>query len=298
MFFVEIFRKLTWNCTDKIGKLQIASSISGLTAAMPTTLSICIPSYRRRDLIRDFAREVLSFPGNFEIVIHLDGDVDGSAEALTAITDTRLKVSSAPNAGRASAIARALSIARGRYVMIYDDDDTLTEAGLREILADCSRPLPDGICGFIYHMSDQGGQRLGSAFGVTRSNFIKLRADENVKADKKEVVLREIVNRCNTFDIGSHRRVPTSLLWARIALDHDVLCREVAVGQKNYDAEGMTARLKQLKRRDPLPMFETHRLRFRAWTRGRYKSGWFAVRSAFGALQYGALAFSRRWARK
>jgi glycosyltransferase involved in cell wall biosynthesis len=242
--------------------------------------------------------QVLSCPGDFEIIIHLDGDVDGSGEALGGIKDKRLKVCSEQNAGRAYAIARALSIACGKYVMIYDDDDTLTEAGLTKILQDCSSSIPKSVCGFIYHMSDQNGRRLGSAFNVARSNFIKLRADENVVADKKEVVLREVINLYNTFDIKSYRRVPTSLLWAKIALDNDVLCQEVIIGQKNYNAGGMTARVNQLKRRDPFPMFETHRLRCQAWLRGRYHSWRYGARSALGVLLYGSLTVSRRWAGK
>lgn len=265
---------------------------------MQPLLSICVPSYNRRELIYSFARDVLTTPGDFEIIVHLDGDVDGSADALSSITDPRLKVSSSSNAGRAHAIAHTLNQARGKFVMIYDDDDTLTQAGLATILADCAAPLPKSVCGYIYHMSSADGKRLGTPFGVARSNFVKLRADENVKADKKEVVLREIVNRCNTFDITAHRRVPTSLLWAKIALKYDVLCREVVVGQKSYDPDGMTARLDQLKRRDPLPMFETHRLRLEARLRGRYRSFRFAARSTLGALQYGTLALRRRWAGK
>jgi glycosyltransferase involved in cell wall biosynthesis len=265
---------------------------------MPAILSICIPTHSRRNLISKLSSDILSVPGNFEIIVHLDGDVDGTEIALAAILDKRMKVSVSKNSGRAHAIANALSVARGKYVMIYDDDDTLTEAGLKQILADCSMPLPSGVCGFIYHMSDSSNNRLGSAFGVDRSNFIKLRADENVKADKKEVVLRDILDICNTFDIGPHRRVPTSLLWTKIALEYDVLCREVIVGQKNYSTDGMTARLKQLKRRDPLPMFETHRLRFRAWMRGRYRSWRFCARSALGALLYGTLTVSRGRLRK
>lgn len=261
---------------------------------MPAALSICIPSHGRRELIYRLSHYILSVPGDFELIVHLDGDVDGSAKALASISDGRMKVSESANAGRAHAISTALSVARGKYVMIYDDDDTLTQAGLKEILKDCSSPLPTGVCGFIYHMNDLSGKRLGSAFGVARSNFIKLRADQNVKGDKKEVVLRDIVDLYNTFDIGTHRRVPTSLLWARIALEHDVLCREVIVGQKNYNADGMTAHLKQLKQKDPFPMFETHRLRLQAWMQGRYRSWGFGARSALGALLYGTLTVSRR----
>lgn len=261
---------------------------------MSVPLSICIPSYKRRQLVFDLVRKILSTAGDFEVIVHLDGDADRSAEALSTINDSRLKVSSAPNAGRAHAIAQALSVARGKYIMIYDDDDTLSKDGLRTILDDCSIPLPNGICGFIYHMSDMSGEQLGSSFRADQSNFVKLRADENVTADKKEVVLREVVNRCNEFDISSHRRVPTSLLWATIALEYDVLCRDVIVGKKNYDGQGMSANIKKLKRIDPFPIFETHRLRLLAWHRRRYKSWRYAGRSALAALYFGFLCVGRR----
>ena len=265
---------------------------------MSAILSVCVPSYSRRDLVCSLVESFLKSEHEIEVIVHLDGDVDSSMDALRRFEDERLKVSISENRGRASALSQALDIATGKYVMIYDDDDTIDLGGLETIINDCSADLPKGVCGFIYHMADLKGERLGSAFKSVRSNLLKLRADEGVKGDKKEVILNEVINKCSVFETNKYRRVPTSLLWARVALAFDVICRNEIVGVKNYHAGGMTDGIRQLKRRDPRPMFETHRLRFYGILRGRYKSWRFAARSAVGIIMYGALTIKPKWLNK
>jgi len=240
---------------------------------------------------------ILTQPGDFEVLVHVDGSDDGTVEALGGIVDQRLRITAGPNAGRAMAMTRMVRNARGQFVMIYDDDDKLDAAGLALILSDCGLPLDDRCCGYIYHYRTPDGGRQGPAFGTPRSNFLKLRADQGVTGDKREVVRGDLLKAALEPRAEEFRRIPTSLYWARIALTHDVICRELTIGEHTYQAGGMTANISKMKHRDPWPIYLTHLLRLRGWFWGRYRSPRFALRSAVAAAHYGWRALAARVAR-
>ena len=139
-------------------------------------LSICIPTYNRMEMIVELVRALTAVGGNFEILVHDDGSTDDTLKALSSIGDPRLHVTSGPNRGRAHALASATAGAAGFFTMLFDDDDELWPDGLGLVLADCAEPLPDGAAGYIYHMADEAGVRIGDAFPAGRSNFLALRA--------------------------------------------------------------------------------------------------------------------------
>lgn len=253
-------------------------------------LSICIATYNRSGLVVPAVREMLLSPGNFEIRLHDDGSTDGTLEMLSGVGDARLHVSHGPNLGRAGALKRALAQAQGKFSMFFDDDDVLHAEGLREILSDCSRPLPEGVVGYIYHLARNDSSRLGSIFPVARSNFLELRSDLGVWGDKKEVVRTALLQDVVDNRQFTSRRVPTSLYWSMLALSGDVLCRNVVIGEKHYHAGGMSHRISRLKWRNPQPMAELYRQHLRGFCRRRYRSIGAAGRALAGFLWYSGLS--------
>lgn len=252
----------------------------------PPLLSICIPSFNRAGRLMALVESLLAEPGRFEVRVHVDGSTDDSPARLEGLRDPRLQVSSGPNQGRAGALAMAVRAARGTFVMLFDDDDALSADGLRTVLADCARPLPEGCAGHIYHLADPSGHRVGSPFGRQRSNFLALRADHGVVGDKKEVVLaallRQVMEPRRRPGMPAPRRVPTSLYWSRIALTHDVLCHETIVGTKTYLPGGMSHTIGQLKRGSAGPLLDLRLVQVAAFRQGRYRSRSFAVRALLG----------------
>lgn len=248
-------------------------------------LSICLATYNRRDLVVALVRELLGFEGDFEICVHVDGSSDGSAESLKKLNYDQLRISYGSNVGRAGALMTACESAHGRFIMLLDDDDSLSAEGLSAVLSDCAKPLPDGVVGYIYHL-DNGAGRLGSDFPVNRTNFLALRGDHLVKGDKKEVVLatafREVAYPATT----PHRRIPTSLIWSRLALKYDVFCRNIKIGYKNYLSDGMTAKINKTKRKNPLPMMELYKVHLEGFKRRRFLNWRYALRSFLGFVYY------------
>lgn len=242
-------------------------------------LSICIPTYARRELVTALVSGILAQEGPFEVRVHVDGDVDATVAALEGHPDPRLFVTTGPNMGRASALRRACQGALGKYIMIFDDDDTISDSGLRQILADCAQNAAPGSAGFIYHFSDESGVRLGDAFPARTANLISLRSDFHVRGDKKEVVLTSVLKpNILRFD-GLDRRIPTSLYWTAVALEWDIACRDVIIGTKNYLSGGMTASIWRLKLNSSRQMYLKSRALIAAYRRGRYSSRVFFAKA-------------------
>jgi glycosyltransferase involved in cell wall biosynthesis len=250
-------------------------------------LSICIPTFNRKDRVVALVDALLSVQGNFEICVHVDGSTDGTHEALNALSDRRLHLSFAANQGRAAALVKACSAAKGRYIMIFDDDDTLYPEGLREVLVDCAAPLPKDAVGFIYHLEDQNRRQIGKSFPVERSNLLALRADHGIRGDKKEVVLADALRHAS-YNGQGYRRTPTSLIWSKLALTHDVLCKNVVIGRKIYLDGGMSTNIRSLKSQNARPMFSLYALHVRGFIHRRYRSPRFFMKAIAGLAYYGA----------
>lgn len=262
-----------------------------MTESDDIILSICIPTFNRRERVAALVRDLLTVPGGFEICVHVDGSTDGTVEELTTIVSPRFAVSSSPNGGRANALLEVCRKARGRFIMIFDDDDTISHAGLLTALEDCARPLPEGAVGYVYHLIGEQGDRIGDPFPViARSNFLALRADHQVRGDKKELVLADALKAAIFDGQRRFRRVPTSLIWSRLAIRYDVICRDVVLGRKVYLADGMTNNISRLKARDAYPMALLYATHVIAFARGRYRSPRFLAKAIAGASIYGARA--------
>jgi glycosyltransferase involved in cell wall biosynthesis len=198
------------------------------------------------------------------------------------------------NQGRAGALAEAISGATGKFTMLFDDDDELFPEGLSQVLEDCARRLPAGAAGYVYHLLDAAGVRLGGAFPVTSSNFLQLRNDFRIRGDKKEVVLTDILRPIVRETRRLGRRVPTSLYWTMIALDHDVVCRNIEIGRKHYEVGGMSDGIRKLKSSNPGPLVALYRVHVRGFHHGRYRSPVAAARAMLALIYHSLNVMSSR----
>lgn len=83
----------------------------------------------------------------------------------------------------------AIASATGDYCMIFDDDDDLFTGRLPEVCERLSRQGADGkIAGFVFSMVLGQPEATASPFPSECSNLIKMRADEGVVGDRKEII--------------------------------------------------------------------------------------------------------------
>lgn len=266
-------------------------------------LSVCIPTFNRRDRVAALVRELLRAKCPLQICVHVDGSTDGTNESLAEIAsrDARLVVTTGPNGGRGVAMFSAIASATGDYCMIFDDDDDLFTDRLPEVCELLSGPADEKVAGFVFSMVLDDMDAAAKQFPSERTNLIRMRADEGVVGDKKEIIRTSLLKQVAMPPAGRFRRVPTSLLWSRLAIEYDVICVNIDIGRKRYLPEGMTARVRLLQRQNAYPMLLLNLNYIGAFWLGRYRSVRFLGKAVLACLSFGALSFpfllKRSWAR-
>ncbi|RWP27948.1 glycosyltransferase family 2 protein [Mesorhizobium sp.] len=257
-------------------------------------LSVCIPTFNRRDAVTELVQRLLEAESRLQVCVHVDGSTDGTCEALNEIasSETRLVVTHSQNKGRASAMFSAIRSATGEYAMIFDDDDECFTNNLPMIVDLLVGPAAreDKIAGFVFSMVISDERANANSFPTARSNLIKIRADERVVGDKKEIIKTRLLKLAATPPAGNFRRVPTSLLWSRIALQYDVNCVNIDIGRKRYLPDGMSAKIRQLQRENPYPIFLLNCNYIRAFFLGRYFSKKFLSKAVISSAIFLSLS--------
>ncbi|CAM8393706.1 WcaA Glycosyltransferases involved in cell wall biogenesis [Candidatus Methylopumilus universalis] len=234
-------------------------------------LSICVPTFNRRKFL---LRLLASIPANnklIEIVIIDDGSTDNTKFAIEEIKkkiNYKCNYKYQKNKGRALALKEAIKLATGFYTIIMDSDDYFTDDGVNIILDTINKQHSE--------KARAKNQHKNFVFGVTTkkgflsrenlppenltTNFIELRADYKIKNDLKEVVLTHNLKKIFNGLKINNKRLPTFLVWAKIAEKSNCLCINESVAVKEYLNDGMTANIFKLKINNPLPMFILYRL--------------------------------------
>ncbi len=87
-------------------------------------VSVIIPTYNRQDLLFEAIESVLNqVYVNFELLVIDNKSDDKTLERLNQISDTRIKVFTAPRRGAAHARNTGISHARGNFLAFLDSDD-------------------------------------------------------------------------------------------------------------------------------------------------------------------------------
>jgi glycosyltransferase involved in cell wall biosynthesis len=87
-------------------------------------VSVVLPTYNRAHLVGASVQTLLAQEGvDCEIIVVDDGSTDGTAAALAALGDPRVRVLTRPHAGIAAARNAGIAAARAPYVAFHDSDD-------------------------------------------------------------------------------------------------------------------------------------------------------------------------------
>lgn len=107
---------------------------SGIRASRPS-FSIVIPTYQRRDTVCETVRSLarVSYDGEFEVIVVIDGSTDGTASSLAQIDcPFPLRPIEQPNQGASEARNRGAAAARYEIILFLDDDMICDPALLSE----------------------------------------------------------------------------------------------------------------------------------------------------------------------
>jgi glycosyltransferase involved in cell wall biosynthesis len=119
-------------------------------------LSILMPVYNEQAHVANAVKQALDvpYPCEVELVVVDDGSTDGTAEVLAGLSDSRLALHVHPrNRGKGAAIATAVTVATGDYMVILDADLEYDPQDIPRLL----EPVLDGRAQVVY-----GNRTFGS----------------------------------------------------------------------------------------------------------------------------------------
>lgn len=97
-----------------------------MTSSSPA-VSICIPCYNAANFVAASVQSALNQTWrDLEVIVVDDGSTDGSRDALSKISDPRLKIVRQTNSGQCSAANNAFALSQGDFVKFLDADDVLS----------------------------------------------------------------------------------------------------------------------------------------------------------------------------
>jgi GT2 family glycosyltransferase len=129
------------NCSRNIESLPIHSVQTGID------VSVCIVTYKARDLLRDCLFSLFENSGlPFEVIVVDNGSDDGTAEMLQEQFPTVTLVENKTNAGYTRPMNQALKLGKGRYLLQLNPD-TLILPHTLDYLVEFLDARPEvGIC--------------------------------------------------------------------------------------------------------------------------------------------------------
>ncbi len=125
-------------------------------------LSLCIPTYNRRDklarLVNGIQQNVQNAAGKIELCISNNASTDGTNEFLKELSPRKYisVIRQSENVGFDKNYAAVFSMAKGNYVWILGDDDIVVENGLEILLQLLQNESPDYA--FVHIVGADGDQ--------------------------------------------------------------------------------------------------------------------------------------------
>ena len=208
-------------------------------------ISVVMPVYNRAASVRVAIDSVLAQTfTHFELVVVDDGSTDGSAEAVAAIGDPRIRlVRLDSNHGANAARNEGLRQARARIVSFLDSDDLYLPHKLATVAATfAARPGLGGMVDSFRKLSPRKGVRTCRNPDLhDRHAILAALFDRRLwKSTSGISVDREAALRAGGFDEELHRRQDFDFL-IRLIGSTDFVSISVITWVKTYNADGISA---------------------------------------------------------
>ncbi len=170
-------------------------------------LSVLVPVYNEAQTVQTILERLLKQADVEEIIVVNDGSTDGTAGAVSAVKDKKIKYFEKENGGKGSAIRFGLEHVSGEYVMIQDADLEYDPEDIPGLLA----PIHKGKATVVYgsrflgpHLNLLFWHRLGNAFLNFVVNILYNTTLSDMETCYKVMptaVLRRLELRSNAFEM-------------------------------------------------------------------------------------------------
>lgn len=193
-------------------------------------LSVVIPLFNKRLTIERAVNSVLSQTHKtFDLIVVDDGSTDGSAESISSISDTRLRVIKQENSGVSMARNRGISEAKANYICLLDADDEWSPRHLEQI-ADLIKMNPEaGLYSCRYDVVSPSGEKVTRALslpvtfrGEVPDFFDAYRKSRSLVNSSSACVRRECMDAIGGFPEGEPVGEDV-YVWLRLAESYPVM---------------------------------------------------------------------------
>ena len=138
-----------------------ASERSSVSNSIRPLVSICIPTYNRKDYLRETIQSILDQTyKDYEIVIVDDGSTDGTEQMVRAL-GIPVTYYWQPNGGDAAARNKLIELAKGKYISFIDSDDLLLPDAIERMVRIAEAENGKVIVYGSYYRIDKNGRIYG-----------------------------------------------------------------------------------------------------------------------------------------
>lgn len=229
-----------------------------MNATSDIKITVFTPSYNRAKLLpRLFESLTKQTFGSFEWIIVDDGSGDETRDLVRQFATTVFPVRYyyQENAGKHFAINRGVKEASGALFFILDSDDMIPEDALA-IVAAKYETLKDksSIGGVAGRKAYFDGNLIGSSIGVNEEimNVFEFRYKRKITGDMCEVFKTSVLKEFPFPEIKGEKFCPEALVWNRIGTKYPLLWFNEAVYLAEYQPEGLTARIFEVRKKAPV----------------------------------------------
>jgi glycosyltransferase involved in cell wall biosynthesis len=195
--------------------LKSEAKRTSVSDSVQPLISICIPTYNRKDYLRETIQSILDQTcKDYEIIIVDDGSTDGT-EQMVRNLGIPVTYYWQPNGGDAAARNKLIELAKGKYISFIDSDDLL---------------LPDAIERMLKVMEDENGDVIvyGSYYRIDKNGRIYGRCKRRLYSGTitKHLFKTILVHACGSlFPAKILRESPAFDTSLHICSDYDLWLR-------------------------------------------------------------------------
>ena len=220
------------------------------------TLSIITPTYNRAAYLPrcyESLRKQTSF--GFEWIIVDDGSTDDTAEVVSAFSSELFPIlyKRKSNGGKHTALNMAQECIHGKYVLILDSDDYLTETAVEEVLSAWARYEADPQIGIVTFLkgSDKDRPVCSVANYEVPVEIMRYRRIRHTRTDCCEVIRADLFRKYPFPEFEGERFLAESALWDRVSLTHKCVYINSVIYICEYLEGGLTKSGRSLRLRNP-----------------------------------------------
>jgi glycosyltransferase involved in cell wall biosynthesis len=182
----------------------------------PPLVSICIPTYRRPELLERAVRSCLAqtYP-HFEVLITDNSPDDASSQRVARLKDPRIRYHrNGANLGPFANSSRVAALATGTYVKFLMDDDLLKPRCLELMVAALEQHPQAGLAMAPMDLIDENDRRISPRFYVFRKMAYRYRYQVGDGLIGKKRLLQDFLTRDYPCC------VPSGVMWRRECFTH------------------------------------------------------------------------------